>query len=238
VAERAALALDNAGLYQVQRGAAATLQSMLLTQLPAPAGLRLAARYIPAVHGAEVGGDWYDAFALSESETMLAVGDVVGHDLRAAGEMGQIRGMLRTLAYDRGEPPAALLSRLDRALTGLSTGTLATALVARLDRAPETGAATVRWSNAGHPPPVLLHADERSELLDGPDAHGLMLGVRDSVPRGEHRLPLEHGLLRLRQVAARHAGGSPEELCDALVDTLTGPSTTDDAAVLAVRVTD
>jgi serine phosphatase RsbU (regulator of sigma subunit) len=258
VAGRAALALDNAGLYQVQRGAAATLQSMLLTQLPAPAGLRLAARYSPAVHGAEVGGDWYDAFALSPSETMLAVGDVVGHDLRAAGEMGQIRGMLRTLAYDRGEPPAALLTRLDRALTGLSTGTLATALLARVDRDPSTGAATVRWSNAGHPPPVLLHADERSELLDGPAAHGLMLGVRDSVHRGEQsvplaagdtlllftdglvessQLPLEHGLLRLRQLAGRHAGASPEELCDVLVSTLTGPATTDDAAVLAVRVT-
>lgn len=258
VAQRAALALDNAGLYQVQRGAAATLQSMLLTQLPAPAGVRLAARYSPAVHGAEVGGDWYDAFALSASSTMLAVGDVVGHDLRAAGEMGQIRSMLRTLAYDRGEPPAALLTRLDRALTGLSTGTLATALLARLDRDPATGAATVRWSNAGHPPPVLLHADERSELLDGPAAHGLMLGVRDSVHRGEQsvplvagdtlllftdglvessQLPLEHGLLRLRQLAGRHAGASPEELCDVLVSTLTGPATIDDAALLAVRVT-
>ncbi len=258
VAGRAALALDNAGLYQAQRGAAATLQSMLLTQLPAPDGLRLAARYSPAVHGAEVGGDWYDAFALSPFSTMLAVGDVVGHDLRAAGEMGQIRGMLRTLAYDRGEPPGALLTRLDRALTGLSTGTLATALLARLDRDPATGAATVRWSNAGHPPPVLLHADERSVLLDDAAAHGLMLGVRDSVRRGEqsvrlavgdtlllftdglvesNRQPLEHGLRRLRQLAGRHAGASPEELCDVLVGSLTGPSTTDDAALLAVRVT-
>ena len=256
VAGRAALALDNAGLYQAQRGAAATLQSMLLTQLPAPAGLRLAARYSPAVHGAEVGGDWYDAFPLSPAQTMLVVGDVVGHDLRAAGEMGQLRGMLRTLAYDRGEPPAALLTRLDRALTGLSTGTLATALVARLDRDPSTGAATVRWSNAGHPPPVLLHADGRSELLEG---HGLMLGVRDSARRSEqsvplavgdtlllftdglvenNRMPLEHGLLRLRQLAGRHAGASPEELCDDIVSTLTGPATTDDAAVLAARVTD
>ena len=256
VAGRAALALDNAGLYQAQRGAAATLQSMLLTQLPAPAGLRLAARYSPAVHGAEVGGDWYDGFPLSAEQTMLVVGDVVGHDLRAAGEMGQIRGMLRTLAYDRGEPPAALLTRLDRALTGLSTGTLATALVARLDRDPATGAATVRWSNAGHPPPVLLHADGRSELLEG---HGLMLGVRDSARRSEqavplavgdtlllftdglvesNRMPLEHGLLRLRQLAGRYAGASPEELCDVIVSTLTGPATTDDAAVLAARVTD
>jgi serine phosphatase RsbU (regulator of sigma subunit) len=258
VAGRAALALDNAGLYQVQRGAAASLQSMLLTQLPAPEGLRLAARYIPAVHGAEVGGDWYDAFALSADSTMLAVGDVVGHDLRAAGEMAQIRGMLRTLAYDRGEPPAALLARLDRALTGLSTGTLATGLLARLDRDPASGAATVRWSNAGHPPPVLLHADERSQLLDDPAAHGLMLGVRDTAPRGEasvrlaagdtlllftdglvesNRLPLEQGLLRLRQVAARYATASPEEICDGLVGSLTGPASTDDAAVLAVRVT-
>jgi serine phosphatase RsbU (regulator of sigma subunit) len=258
IAGRAALALDNAGLYQVQRGAAATLQSMLLTQLPAPDGLRLAARYIPAVHGAEVGGDWYDAFALSADSTMLAVGDVVGHDLRAAGEMAQIRGMLRTLAYDRGEPPAALLARLDRALTGLSTGTLATGLLARLDRDPASGAAAVRWSNAGHPPPVLLHADERSQLLDDPAAHGLMLGVRDTAPRGEasvrlaagdtlllftdglvesNRLPLEQGLLRLRQVAARYATASPEEICDGLVGSLTGPASTDDAAVLAVRVT-
>jgi serine phosphatase RsbU (regulator of sigma subunit) len=257
IAERASLALDNAGLYQVQRGAAATLQSMLLTRLPAPRGLRLAARYSPAVVGADVGGDWYDAFALSEDSTMLAIGDVVGHDLRAAGQMGQIRGMLRTLAYDRGEPPAALLTRLDRALTGLSTGTLATGVLARLDRDPATGVVTVRWSNAGHPPPVLLHADERSRLLDEDGAHGLMLGVRDSVHRGEATVrletgdtlllftdglvesrtqTLEHGLLRLRNLAARHATASPEQLCDAVVDGLTGPDTTDDAAMLAVRV--
>ena len=257
IADRAALALDNAGLYQVQRGAAATLQSMLLTRLPAPRGLRLAARYSPAVVGADVGGDWYDAFALSEDSTMLAIGDVVGHDLRAAGQMGQIRGMLRTLAYDRGEAPAALLTRLDRALTGLSTGTLATGVLARLDRDPDTGAVTACWSNAGHPPPVLLHADERSRLLDDKTAHGLMLGVRDTVQRGEaavrleagdtlllvtdglvesRRQTLEHGLLRLRQLAARHATASPEELCDAVVSGLTGPNTTDDAAMLAVRV--
>lgn len=258
VADRAALALGNAGLYQVQRGAAVTLQSMLLTRLPAPAGLRLAARYSPAVSGAEVGGDWYDAFALSPDSTMLAIGDVVGHDLRAAGQMGQIRGMLRTLAYDRGEPPAALLTRLDRALTGLSSGTLATGVVARLDRDPATGRVTARWSNAGHPPPVLLRADERSRLLDDPAAHGMMLGVRDTAPRGESRvelvggdtlllftdglvesreLALDHGLLRLRQLVARHATASPEELCDAVVTGMTGPHTTDDAAVLAVRVT-
>lgn len=258
VAERAALALGNASLYQVQRGAAVTLQSMLLTRLPDPPGLRLAARYSPAVSGAEVGGDWYDAFALSPDSTMLAIGDVVGHDLRAAGQMGQIRGMLRTLAYDRGEPPAQLLIRLDRALTGLSTGTLATGVLARLDRDPATGAVTARWSNAGHPPPVLLHADERSRLLDDPAAHGLMLGVMDTARRGEasvrlaagdtlllvtdglvesRQLTLEHGLLRLRQLAARHARASPEELCDAVVSGMTGPRTTDDAAILAVRVT-
>lgn len=162
IAGRTALAVDSAGLYQLQRGAAATLQSTLLTELPTPRGLRLAARYSPAVLGADVGGDWYDAFALSADATVLTVGDVVGHGLRAAGEMGQLRGMLRTLAFDRDERPSALLARLDRALIGLNAGTLATGVLACLDRDPATGRATVHWSNAGHPPPVLLHRDGSS----------------------------------------------------------------------------
>ena len=258
VASRAALAVDNAGHYQVQRAAAAALQETLLTRLPAPRGLRLAARYSPAVLGADVGGDWYDAFALSEDVTMIAIGDVVGHDLRAAAEMGQIRGMLRTLAYDRDEPPAALLTRLDRTLTGLKAGTLATAVLACLERDPATGRVTLRWSNAGHPPPVLLRHDGRPALLDDDAAHGMMLGVTAAAPRGDavvemgvgdtlllftdglvesRRMPLEEGLLRLRQTAARHAADGPEELCEALVGRRADPRTTDDTAVLAVHVT-
>ena len=257
VADRAALAVDNAGHYQLQRRAAATLQELLLTRLPAPRGLRLAARYVPAVGGADVGGDWYDAFPLSADRTMIAIGDVTGHDLRAAGEMGQLRGMLRTLAYDRDEPPAALLTRLDRALAGLDARTMATAVLACVDRDPDTGRTTVTWSNAGHPPPVLLHPDQRARELDHPAAHGLMLGVSAAARRGDatvelapgetlvlftdglvesRRLPLEQGMLRLRQVAARHADADPEQLCDALVAGLTDPTTTDDTAVLAVRV--
>jgi serine phosphatase RsbU (regulator of sigma subunit) len=257
VAARASLAVDNAGHYQVQRRAAAALQETLLTRLPERPGLRLAARYVPAVAGADVGGDWYDAFGVSPDGTALVIGDVVGHDLRAAGEMGQLRGMLRTLAYDRDEPPAVLLARLDRALLGLRAGTLATAVLARADHDPATGRVTVHWSNAGHPPPVLLRVDGQSVALDDPAAHGPMLGVVAGARRGDatvgldpgdtlllvtdglvesRRVPLETGLLRLRQVAAGHATDDPEALCDALVAALTGPGTTDDAAVLAVRV--
>ena len=59
----------------------------------------MAVRYLPAPDASQVGGDWYDAFSLSDGATALAIGDVVGHDLEAAAGMAQVRNMLRAYAW-------------------------------------------------------------------------------------------------------------------------------------------
>ena len=69
---------------------------------------------------------------------MLAIGDVVGHDTRAAAAMGQVRGLLRGIGYSSGGAPAEVLTELDRAVEGLALDTMATALVARLERTTRT----------------------------------------------------------------------------------------------------
>ena len=95
---------------------------------------------------------------------MLVIGDVVGHDTAAAAAMGQLRGLLRGIAHHSGAGPAEVLHGLDEAMTSMHAGTLATAVVARLERRParprgRPGRARLRWANAGHPPPLLLRAD-------------------------------------------------------------------------------
>ena len=90
---------------------------------------------------------------------MLVIGDVVGHDTAAAAAMGQLRGMLRGIAYRDGAGPAAVLAELDAAIQGLGMGTMATAAIARIEQTPEeraAGTTRLRWSNAGHPPPLLI----------------------------------------------------------------------------------
>ncbi|HVX42410.1 MAG TPA: GAF domain-containing SpoIIE family protein phosphatase, partial [Mycobacteriales bacterium] len=254
LAGRAALALDNIRLYQLQRHAAESLQASMLTRLPEPAGLRLAARYAPASEGVDIGGDWYDAFCLPDDVTMVAVGDVAGHDLRAAGRMGQLRAMLRTLAYDRMDPPSVLLQRLDRALAGLGADTMATAVLAALEPAGESW--RLRWSSAGHLPPVLLHADGTSETVCG-SAADLMLGVEVDRPRhvreqslqpGDTLLlytdgvvetrdtPPEQGLVRLRHLAARSVPAGIEQLCDSVIADVADHGGNDDAALIAVQL--
>lgn len=82
------------------------MQNHLLPQLPRVPGLEMIARYLPAPHASQVGGDWYDAFCLPDGATALAVGDVVGHDLEAAAGMAQVRNVLRAYAWSQQEPPA------------------------------------------------------------------------------------------------------------------------------------
>src|SRR3954463_7973822 len=158
VARRGALALDNTRLYGRQLKVAETLQHSLLTPPPRPDGLEIAVRYRPASSHALVGGDWYDAFEQPDGATMLVIGDVVGHNVEAASAMAQRRSAVRTLAYDRPDSPARTLARVDRVLAGLHVGTLATALVARLEAPDDEGTRTLRWSSAGHLPPPLLRA--------------------------------------------------------------------------------
>ncbi|WP_432545006.1 ATP-binding SpoIIE family protein phosphatase [Kineococcus sp. SYSU DK002] len=174
------------------RRTAETLQLSLLTRPPVREGLQLAVRYQPAARGAQVGGDWFDAFATRSGATVLVVGDVVGHDQVAAAAMGQLRNVVRGIAFDGDDRPATLLTRLDRAMSGLELEALATAVLAVVDP-PVAGLASrrVRWSSAGHLPPLLRRAGGRVEVLDGGD--DLMLGVDAASQRHEHLVDLEAG---------------------------------------------
>ncbi|MGY5883178.1 PP2C family protein-serine/threonine phosphatase [Modestobacter lacusdianchii] len=233
---------------------AETLQRSLLTDPPAVPGLAIAVRYLPAVQHAQVGGDWYDAFPVPGGSTMLVIGDVAGHDVAAAATMAQARGVLRGIGTTVAGSPALVLGALDRAMAQLQVHTLITAAVATVHPPTAESGPRLDWSNAGHPPPVLLSADGRVQLLDRtPD---LLLGVAAGVQRAEHHLTLAHGdtlvlytdgLVERRGVpldagtswlTERLAGlaGLPlEELCDELIAGMSG-RLDDDVAVLAVRV--
>ncbi|WP_433064735.1 SpoIIE family protein phosphatase [Dactylosporangium sp. CS-033363] len=182
-------ALDRADHLHHEHTAAATLQQALLTPLPAVAGLHLAARYIPAHDDDHVGGDWYDAIVLPGGRLALVIGDVCGHSLEAAATMSELRSMLRAFVADRDEPPSATLRRLDTACRALRQEIFATVVLARLDPAPG-GGFTLRWSNAGHPPPTLLAPGADPRLLA---EHDLLLGVDPATPRHDHTVELAEG---------------------------------------------
>jgi serine phosphatase RsbU (regulator of sigma subunit) len=257
IGRRAGLALHHARLYSQQRDLADALQRSMLTEPPLIEGCEIVVRYVPAAAGAEIGGDWYDAFFDQGGHPVLAIGDVVGHDTRAAAAMGQVRGLLRGISYSSGGTPAEVLSRVDRAVQGLALDTMATALVARLETGPDTTGATtlLRWANAGHPPPVLIAGDGSVTLLDG--SADLLLGVAPESVREDHEVDLGPGATVLlytdglverrdRDIDAgtdalvavlREFSGLPlEELCDRVLERLFLPDAQDDVAVLALRI--
>ena len=255
-AAKVGVALDNARLHAEQRGLAEQLQLSLLTELPEPDHLQVAARYSPAAEGTQVGGDWYDAFLVGDGSTSLVVGDVAGHDRGATVAMAQVRNVLRGVAHAMVEPPAAVLSALDRAMEDLAVGALTTAVLAKVEQGEQDAARghrTLRWSSAGHPAPVVVHPDGSAELLTR-DAD-LLLGLAPGTDRHDHTQALlpgatvllytdglverrgEHlgvGLERLRHAAARLADLELEAMCDALLAELAGPAE-DDVALLAIR---
>ena len=259
VADRAALALDSAALHEQERRMAEELQRSLLTDPPQPDHSQIAVRYVPAVQAAQVGGDWYDAFLQPGGATVVAIGDVVGHDTVAAAAMGQLRSLLRGIAYSSGAGPAAVLAALDRAMEGLQVHTLATAAVARLEQEPvdrARGETRLRWANAGHPPLLVLHPDGRVEQLADERAD-LMLGVDATAVRREHLvvlasgstvllytdglvegpdLPLDEGVARLVSLLGELGSLPLEELCDQVLTRMRPQGSEDDVALVGVRL--
>ena len=259
VGRRAGSALAQAQLFGQQRQLAETLQRSMLTAPPAPDHCEIAVRYVPAAAGAEIGGDWYDAFVQADGATVLVIGDVVGHDSGAAAAMGQLRGLLRGIGHHTGGTPAEVLAGLDRAAAGLDLDTMATALVARLEQdEPElaTGETRVRWSSAGHPPPVLVDAAGAVTLLDCQEPD-LLLGVEPGRARTDHVATidrggtmvlytdglverrdrdLDEGIAELCRVLGELADLTLQQLCDRLLERMYLPDTEDDVALLAVRV--
>jgi PAS domain S-box-containing protein len=250
-----ALAAERAAAARVA-GMAEALQRSLLTELPEPDHLELVARYVAAADEAQVGGDWYDAFTVRDGTTCVAIGDVTGHDQGAAVQMAQVRNVLRGIAHALVQPPAVILSALDLAMRDLAVGALATAVLAKVEQSPEEaarGLRTLRWSNAGHLSPLLVHPGGRTELLARPS--DLLLGLGVDVERHDHTHQLapgatvllftdglverrgediDDGLARLAAAAAELAHLPLQQLCDELLRRLAVDSE-DDVALLAIR---
>ncbi len=260
IGRRAGIALDNARLYSGQRHLATELQQSLLTDPPVVPFADIAVRYVAAAQQAQVGGDWYDAFRQRSGDLVLVIGDVVGHDTRAAAAMGQIRGLVRGICFSADDVPSRLLSSVDEAITGLELDTMATAVLAQLSvPAGDDGGNGVRmqWSNAGHPPPVLLDASGRARLLEpGTGKADLLLGVdaqtrrtteETGLPAGSTLLfytdglverrgeDLDDGLRRLLFTVEQHAAEDLGTLCDAILGAMVPRAGEDDVAMVAVR---
>ena len=239
--------------------AAETLQRSLLSDPSQPGHLQVAVRYVPAAREAQVGGDWYDVFPQPDGSTMLVIGDVVGHDTEAAACMSQLRGILRGIAFDNGQGPAQVLTRLDGAIAGLQLGALATVLVGRLEQSEADRAAGVtrlRWANAGHLPPLVVGPDGAQRLLTTPRA-GLLLGVDPSAVRTELEVVLhrgstvllytdglverrdqvfDDGIDLLGRTLAEELHRPVDQMCDALLRRLLPDGAEDDVALVAVRL--
>ncbi|HLL32973.1 MAG TPA: SpoIIE family protein phosphatase, partial [Streptomyces sp.] len=256
VARMLAQALSRAGAAETQRELTDGLQRSMLPMLgPQIPGMSVAARYVPTGGGLQVGGDWYDMIPLPSGRFALTIGDVQGHDVRAAGLMGQLRIALRAYASE-GHRPDAVLSRASRFLHGMCSGTedpgelrFATCLYVEAD--PLSGVLEI--ARAGHPDPAIRMSD--GTVLTRPTAGGLPLGIdpdadypttRLLLEPGETMLictdglietgghDLETGWKRIRAILEQHTGDL-EELADALVQAVHGPSSHHSPGPLADR---
>ncbi|MGW3078305.1 SpoIIE family protein phosphatase [Kitasatospora sp. NPDC001132] len=254
ITRRAGVAISNSRLYQRQRRVAETMQRHLLPHLPDLPGVELHASYLSAPDASQVGGDWYDVFTLPGDATVLVIGDVVGHDLEAAAGMAQLRNMLRALAWSHQGPPSGVVDQLDHAMGRVTDRLMATLVLGRLTPHPEGGWIWT-WTNAGHPPPLVVTHDGRADFLRAP--HSLLLGTGTTATRGNAsvRLPpgstlllytdgliesrahgIDPGLDRLRRHAAALAHHRLEPFCERLLERVRPSDNDDDVAVLALRV--
>ncbi|MDN3241238.1 SpoIIE family protein phosphatase [Glycomyces tritici] len=195
----------------------------------------VAVRYLPADDSLAVSGDWYDLIDLQDGRFALTIGDVVGHGLEAAAVMGMLRSVVNAAARTLERPAQALevLGLFARSIEGAMNTTSINALVDPASR-------LITYTNAGHPPPVLLHSNGECELLN--QALDPPLGARPQhVPcsqAGRSYIPgdtlvlytdglierrgedIDVGLDRLITTLGRHSNHDPEVLADALMSDL------------------
>jgi Stage II sporulation protein E (SpoIIE) len=208
----------------------------------------VAARYLPKASNLTVGGDWYDVIDLGEGRRGLIVGDCVGHGLVAATAMGALRNVSRALLAD-GRGPGEVIASLDRFATTMPAAECATVVCAVVDLAD----LTITYSNAGHPPPLLVH-DGRVVWLD--QALATPLAV-DEPARQEARLDvrpddllvlytdglverrdesLDDGLQRLADAAVAFRDQPVEDVANRLIERLVGTTARDDVALVVKRI--
>lgn len=252
-AERAAIALAHAGDYLEQRRAALTLQRRLLPSEPrhSTIGLDLAVRYRAGDAGTEVGGDWYDSLAVGPHAVAVVVGDVEGHDLEAAGLMGQVRAIVHSHAA-AGLPPARVTAAANSFIADSGTERLVTMSYLQV----QADSRLITWVRAGHLPTVVVAPNHEPRLLDG--RGGLPLGVEeftewqeetvllpphallaicsDGLVESAHRTP-DTGLERVAALLNERLYDDVEVLADALLADLTnGQPRRDDVALVLLRL--
>lgn len=222
------LAMQHVRQFESSRTTSLTLQRAMLAPGTLPAGF--AVRYEPAVPPLEIGGDFYDVQQLDRHRIGIVVGDCVGRGLPAAAVMGQLRASARALLLT-GAEPATVLTHLDAVAALIPDAFCSTVFVAIVD----ADAGEVRYSSAGHVPPVLTANSSAPELLD--DGRSVPLAVHCDDPRPQASRPLvagstlliyTDGLVERRDVAiddqiarvAEMVADNPRRLVDAVADTV------------------
>jgi serine phosphatase RsbU (regulator of sigma subunit) len=247
IADRAGLILVRERAHEVEHAVSLRLQQALLpdalVRLP---GVELAARYEASSAALEVGGDWYDSYALDGDRVGLVVGDVMGHGLEAAAAMGRLRVALAALV-PHADGPAQLLEHLDAFNAGPDGADFATACYAELDL--RTG--RLRHSSAGHPPGLVVPQHGEPRWLEGgrsmalcrmpvavrPEATcelepgTLLVLCSDGLVERRGEL-IDAGLERLRRAAADARDAPLPEICDRIVAELGVATMRDDDVVL------
>ncbi|MGW1550059.1 PP2C family protein-serine/threonine phosphatase [Streptomyces sp. NPDC002346] len=254
LADLAGQALRRIRLQQARVELAAALQQTMLPTLPEHlAGLEVAARYRPSRDGLDIGGDWYDAFVMSDGAIALEIGDVQGHDVDAAAFMGQVRLSMRAIAAQEPDP-ATVLTRTNELLVTMDPARFASCTILHID--PHDGRVT--GTSAGHVPVLCARGDGSHsirELPGGPvlgvvpdteyreetfalDEGSALVMVTDGVVEGPG-LTLEAGLERAGTLtgAALHEGLNAEETADRILDAAVAVDHLDDVAVLVIRRT-
>lgn len=252
LADLAGQALKRVRSREVRVELAMALQESMLPTLPKHLpGLEATARYRPSRDGLDIGGDWYDAFFVSDGAIAFEIGDAQGHDVNAAAAMGQVRASMRAIAACEPDP-ATVLTRTNDLLVTMDAARFASCTMLYID--PCDGRVT--GSSAGHVPLLYVWDDGRHrirELPGGPvlgvladadyrggtfslDKNAALIMVTDGLVEGPS-LPLEAGLERVATVAAQAAqdGLNTEETADRILDTMVAVDHIDDAAVLIIR---
>jgi anti-sigma regulatory factor (Ser/Thr protein kinase)/putative methionine-R-sulfoxide reductase with GAF domain len=230
-AARAAPGIERARLFSAlehEHQVAMLLQRSLLPRaLPEMTGIRVAARYLPARD--EVGGDWYDVIELPRGLIGLAIGDVVGHGVRAAALMGQLRTALHAYAQE-GHGPSLTLELVDRFVQAMGEYAMATAAYAVFD--PESG--RMRIATAGHPPPIII--SQRSarvlDLTPGAPLGGFPYGT---CPEQEFSVGTDETVVLYTDGLVERRGTPLSDAIERLATVLSRATTAERACQLAIR---